>query len=102
MPTLTLTFRGQTLAFELAKIDRDRQYGSAATETTDAASRPCSRAWLAADGRTLAFARLPSQSTFARPQAILGPRPGAWLSVLRGSRTAEKRSRHRTPGRSPQ
>jgi hypothetical protein len=54
MPTLTLIFRGQTLAFDLAKIDRDRLYGYVETETVTADGEVCSRATLAGDGRTLA------------------------------------------------
>jgi hypothetical protein len=54
MPTLTLIFKGQTLAFDLAKIDRDRLYGTVETETTTADGEVCCRATLAGDGRTLA------------------------------------------------
>ena len=54
MPTLTLIFRGQSLAFELAKIDRERLYGSVETETRTPDGEVCSRAVLAGDGRTLA------------------------------------------------
>jgi len=54
MPTLTLIFQGQTLAFDLAKIDRDRLYGFVETETFDADGALCSRGVLAGDGHTLA------------------------------------------------
>ena len=54
MPTLTLIFRGQTLAFDLAKIDRDRLYGYVETETVAPDGSFCASAVLAGDGHTLA------------------------------------------------
>ena len=54
MPTLRLVFQGQSLAFTLDKIDRDRLYGYVDKETTDDAGQVCSTALLAGDGHTLA------------------------------------------------
>src|SRR5262249_3341140 len=54
MPTLTLIFQGEPLAFTLEKIDRDRLYGSVDRETTDDAGQSCTQALLASDGHTLA------------------------------------------------
>jgi hypothetical protein len=54
MPTLSLIFKGQTLAFDLAKIDRDRLYGFVETETFTSDGEQCSRGVLAGDGHTLA------------------------------------------------
>jgi hypothetical protein len=54
MPTLTLIFHGESLAFSLQKIDRDHLYGYVETETITADGELCSRAVLAADGHTLA------------------------------------------------
>jgi hypothetical protein len=54
MPTLTLIFHGETLAFTLDKIDRDRLYGYLETETKTADGELCTRAVLAGDGHTIA------------------------------------------------
>jgi hypothetical protein len=54
MPTLTLLFHGEPLAFTLEKIDRDKLYGYVETETVAADSQLCERATLAGDGHTLA------------------------------------------------
>ena len=48
MPTLTLIFRGEPLAFGLEKIDRDRLYGYVEHVATDDAGQVCSHALLAA------------------------------------------------------
>ena len=76
MPTLTLIFRGESLAFELEKIDRDRLYGYVETETTDDAGQPCNRATLAGDGRKLAG---PGDTALGYPPGI--PRPSWALPV---------------------
>jgi hypothetical protein len=67
MPTLTLIFKGQTLAFDLAKIDRDRLYGYVETETVTADGEVCSRATLAGDGHTRALAGRGPQTEYERP-----------------------------------
>jgi hypothetical protein len=54
MPTLSLIFQGESLAFTLDKIDRDRLYGYVDQETTDDAGHPCAQALLTGDGHTLA------------------------------------------------
>jgi hypothetical protein len=54
MPTLTLSFAGEPLAFEIVKIDRDKLYGYVETETLDETGQVCTQALLTPDGHTVA------------------------------------------------
>lgn len=50
---VVLEWGGEETTFELAKIDREKLYGKKERVAVDREGRPCSSAWLSADGATL-------------------------------------------------
>jgi hypothetical protein len=50
---LTLTYHGETVNFDLDKVDRTKLYGRVETQTLDDAGRPCELGTLIGDGHSI-------------------------------------------------
>jgi hypothetical protein len=82
---LVVTHAGTELAFGLTRIERSKIYGTRRRVVIDAQERPCVRAALSADGRTLIASGMTGQGHFTPDGRWVarGENAQRWGAVLR-------------------